>query len=130
MPELTPSSLPAATVEKPRRFRIPLVWIIPLVAALIGVFLAARTYYEQGPTITIQFKTGEDLEPGKTRIKYKDVDVGQIAAVALAEDGSHVVATARLARQASRLLVDDTRFWVVSAKVSGSSVSGRRLFQG
>ena len=124
MPELTPPTLPAATVEKPRRFRIPLVWIIPLVAALIGVFLAARTYYEQGPTITIQFKTGEGLEPGKTRIKYKDVDVGQIAAVALAEDGSHVVATARLARQASRLLVDDTRFWVVSAKVSGSSVSG------
>ena len=96
MPDPTPSSPPAATVEKPRRFRIPLVWIIPLVAALIGVFLAARTYYEQGPTITIQFKTGEGLEPGKTRIKYKDVDVGQIAAVALAEDGSHVVATARL----------------------------------
>ncbi|HOB46078.1 MAG TPA: MlaD family protein, partial [Zoogloea sp.] len=120
----TPPALPVAIVETPRRFRIPLVWIIPLVAALIGLFLAARTYYEQGPTITIQFHTGEGLEPGKTRIKYKDVDVGQIAAVALAEDGSHVVATARLAREASRLLVDDTRFWVVSAKVSGNSVSG------
>ena len=119
-----PPALPVAIVETPRRFRIPLVWIIPLVAALIGLFLAARTYYEQGPTITIQFHTGEGLEPGKTRIKYKDVDVGQIAAVALAEDGSHVVATARLAREAARLLVDDTRFWVVSAKVSGNSVSG------
>ncbi len=124
MSEPLPPVLPAATVDTPRRFRIPLVWIIPLVAALIGLFLAAKSYYEQGPTITIQFGTGEGLEPGKTRIKYKDVDVGQIVAVALSDDGAHVVATARLARAAARLLVDDTRFWVVSARVSGSSVSG------
>ena len=124
MTDPKPPALPVAVVDRPRRFRIPLVWIIPLVAALIGLFLAARTYYEQGPTITITFRTGVGLEPGKTRIKYKDVDVGQLSSVALAEDGSHVVATARLAREAARLLVDDTRFWVVSARVSGSSVSG------
>ncbi len=124
MTEPAPPALPVAAVDKPRRFRIPLVWIIPLVAALIGLFLAARTYYEQGPTITIHFKTGEGLEPGKTRIKFKDVDVGQITGVALDEDGAHVIATAKLAREAARLLVDDTRFWVVSAKVSGSAVSG------
>ena len=126
-----PPEIPVATVEAPRRFSIPLVWIIPLVAALIGLFLAARSYYEQGPTITIRFATGEGLEPGKTRIKYKDVDVGQITAVALDEDGRKVIASARLARQAERLLVDDTRFWVVSARVSGSSVSGlNTLFSG
>ncbi len=124
MTDPVPSAIPVAAVEAPRRFRIPLVWIIPLVAALIGLFLAARSYYEQGPVISIEFRTGIGLEPGKTRIKYKDVDVGQIVSVTLAEDGSHVVATARLAKEATRLLVDDTRFWVVSARVSGSSVSG------
>ncbi|MDD3352446.1 MlaD family protein [Zoogloea sp.] len=124
MSDTPPSPIPVASVEPPRRFRIPLVWIIPLVAALIGLFLAVKSYYEQGPTITIEFLTGVGLEPGKTRIKYKDVDVGQITAVALSEDGSHVVATARLARESARLLVDDTRFWVVSARVSGSNVSG------
>lgn len=124
MTDPLPPSLPAAVVDRPRRLRIPLVWIIPLVAALIGLFLAVRGYYEQGPTITIQFDTGTGLEPGKTRIKYRDVDVGQITAVALAEDGSHVLATAQLAREAARLLVDDTRFWVVSARVSGGSISG------
>lgn len=123
-PPAAPPAIPAAVVDTPRRFRIPLVWIIPLVAALIGLFLAVRTYYAQGPTITIAFRTGVGLEPGKTRIKYKDVDVGQVSSVALAEDGSHVIATARLAREAARLLVEDTRFWVVSARVSGSSVSG------
>ena len=74
--------------------------------------------------VTLQFRTGAGLEPGKTRIKYKDVDVGQISTVRLAEDGSHVVATAQMAREAAPLLVEDTRFWVVSAKVSGSAVSG------
>lgn len=124
MTEPTPSTLPTARVDTPRRFRIPLVWVIPLVAALIGVFLALHTWYQQGPDITIRFKTGEGLEAGKTRIKYKDVDVGQIDSVTLAEDGSYVIAGARLARSADHLLVDDTRFWMVSARVSGSAVSG------
>ena len=124
MSDPTPPALPTAVVDPPRRFRIPLVWIIPIVAALIGLFLAARTWYEQGPVVTLQFRTGAGLEPGKTRIKYKDVDVGQISTVRLAEDGSHVVATAQMAREAAPLLVEDTRFWVVSAKVSGSAVSG------
>jgi paraquat-inducible protein B len=124
MPEPAPPALPTAVVDPPRRFRIPLVWIIPIVAALIGLFLAARTWYEQGPVVTLQFRTGTGLEPGKTRIKYKDVDVGQISTVRLSADGSHVVATAQMAREAAPLLVEDTRFWVVSAKVSGSAVSG------
>lgn len=124
MSDPLPPALPTAVVDPPRRFRIPLVWVIPIVAALIGLFLAARTWYEQGPVVTLQFRTGTGLEPGKTRIKYKDVDVGQISTVRLAEDGSHVVATAQMAREAAPLLVEDTRFWVVSAKVSGSAVSG------
>lgn len=119
-----PDALPAAVVEPPRRFRIPLVWIIPLVAALIGLFLAARTYLEQGPVITLQFRTGAGLEPGKTRIKYRDIDVGVITRVKLSNDGAHVQAEAQMAREAERLLVEDTRFWVVRPRVSGSAVSG------
>ena len=119
-----PDALPTAVVEPPRRFRIPLVWIIPLVAALIGLFLAARTYLEQGPVITLQFRTGAGLEPGKTRIKYRDIDVGVITRVKLSDDGAHVQAEAQMAREAERLLVEDTRFWVVRPRVSGSAVSG------
>lgn len=124
MTDTPPPELPVAVVAPPRRFRIPPVWIIPLLTALIGLFLVVRTHYEQGPTITLEFKSGEGLEPGKTRIKFKSVEVGQITAVTLSEDSSHVVATARVAREAARLLVEDTRFWVVNARVSGGSVSG------
>ncbi|MDY0012972.1 MAG: MlaD family protein [Rhodocyclaceae bacterium] len=116
--------LPSAVTETPRRFSIPLVWIIPLVAALIGAFLAVRAYTQQGPTIRIAFESGQGLEPGKTRIKYKDVDVGQITGLVLARDGSGVIATAQMAREATHLLVEDTRFWVVRAQVSGRNVTG------
>ncbi|TAH47489.1 MAG: MCE family protein [Betaproteobacteria bacterium] len=124
LPPPASSPVPEARVEPPRRFRIPLVWIIPLVAALIGLFLAGRAWYQQGPVITLQFKSGAGLEAGKTRIKYKDVDVGLITALALSEDASTVIATAQFPRDAARLLVEDTRFWVVSARVSGGTVSG------
>lgn len=122
--EIDGQALPEARIEAPRRLRIPLVWIIPLVAALIGLFIAGQAYLQRGPTITVQFKTGAGLEAGKTRIKYKDVDIGLITGLALSDDGASVIATAQFPRSASRLLVADTRFWVVSARVSGASVSG------
>lgn len=115
----------AEAVLQPRRKRgLQLVWIIPLVAALLGGWLAVKTWLERGPTITISFKTGEGLEAGKTKIKYKDVDIGLVKTIVLAEDRSHVIATAEIAREAEAFLAEDTRFWVVRPRVSGSSVTG------
>lgn len=118
------SNIPEPVVVPKRRRGPQLVWIIPIVAALIGGWLAVKSILERGPTITISFKTGEGLEAGKTKIKYKDVEVGLVKSVALAEDRSRVVATAELAKQTERFLVEDTRFWVVRPRVSGGSVSG------
>lgn len=125
-PVLPPSlgDLPEARVTA-RRSRLPqLVWIIPLVAALIGVWLAVHSISQQGPTVVIGFLTAEGLEPGKTRIRYKDVDVGEVKSVAFSADRSRVLVTAQLAKQAENFLVADTRFWVVRPQVSGGKVSG------
>ena len=65
--------------------------------------------------MTISFRTAEGLEAGKTKIRYKDVEVGLITHVALARDDSGVIAEAQFAKEASNLLVEDTRFWVVQA---------------
>lgn len=109
---------------KPRRWTPQLVWIIPIVAVLIGGWLAARALLEQGPTITISFLSGEGLEPGKTRIKYKDVDIGEVKSLTLSDDAKRVIVTATMSKQAEGLLVDDTRFWVVRPRISGGNVSG------
>lgn len=121
-PEL--SDIPDAVSEPKRRFSVQLVWIIPIVAALIGLSLAVKTFMDRGETITITFKTGEGMEAGKTKIKYKDVQIGEVKGLAIAKDRSHVVVTAELSKDARGLLVKDTRFWVVRARISGGNVSG------
>ncbi|HBG06853.1 MAG: mammalian cell entry protein [Geobacteraceae bacterium GWC2_58_44] len=121
-PELP--GIPDAVSEPKRRFAVQLVWIIPIIAALIGLSLAVKSFMDRGQTITITFKTGEGMEAGKTKIKYKDVQIGEVRALAISEDRSHVVVTAEVYKEARRLLVQDTRFWVVRARISGGNVSG------
>ncbi|MDU0458862.1 MAG: MlaD family protein [Geobacteraceae bacterium] len=118
------SDIPDAISEPKRRFSIQLVWIIPIVAALIGLSLAVKSYMDRGETITITFKTGEGMEAGKTKLKYKDVQIGEVKGLAIAKDRSHVVVTAELSKDARGLLVKDTRFWVVRARISGGNISG------
>lgn len=121
-PEL--SDIPDAISEPKRRFSIQLVWIIPIIAALIGLSLAVKSVMDRGETITITFKTGEGMEAGKTKLKYKDVQIGEVKRIAIAKDRSHVVVTAEMTKDAGGLLVKDTRFWVVRARISGGNVSG------
>jgi paraquat-inducible protein B len=114
--------VPEAVVQTRKHFSI--VWVIPLVALLIGGWLAYKAISEKGPTITITFETAEGLEAGKTKIKYKDVEVGQVESIDISEDLSHVIVTAELGKGAEKHLTENTRFWVVRARVAAGEVSG------
>ncbi|MBE0614499.1 MAG: MCE family protein [Burkholderiales bacterium] len=122
MPET--GDIPEARVTPHRRWSLQLVWLIPVVAALIGGWLAVKAVLERGPTISISFSTAEGLEPQKTRVKYRNVDIGRVTTVAFSEDRKQVVATVELSKQAEAFLVADTRFWVVRPRVSGTQISG------
>ncbi len=115
-------ALPEAVVDDRRR--ISLVWLIPLVAVLAAAWLGYRTYTEQGPLVTITFQTAEGLEAGKTRVRFKDVDVGVVEAIELSPDLARVRVRARLAAHLADYLNDQTRFWVVRPRLSGGQVSG------
>jgi paraquat-inducible protein B len=119
-----PPDLPDAVSVPRTRWKIQWIWLVPAVAVLIGIWLAVQAVLAQGPTITISFKTGEGLEAGKTKIKFKDVDIGVVKTVALSKDYTRVIATAELTRDATDMLVNDTRFWVVRPRISGGTVSG------
>jgi len=122
--------VPDAVVERRRHRSSQLIWIIPIIAAIIGISLAVKSYMERGPVITITFKSGEGLESGKTKIKYKDVQIGEVKSIAIAKDRSHVVVTAELSKEAEGLLVEDTKFWVVRARISGGGISGLSTLMG
>ena len=90
----TPRDVPEVAVKTRRGFSI--VWLVPLVAAAIAGWLAYTTLTEKGPEITISFKTAEGLEAGKTKIKYKDVEIGKVDDVVLSDDLSKVIVSASM----------------------------------
>lgn len=107
-----------------RRLRPSLVWAIPLIAALIGVALVIQTLSKRGPTITVSFASAEGIEPGKTKVKFKNVDIGDVRTVTLTPDRSRVMVTIDLVKEAESFAVEGSRFWVVRPRLAGSGVSG------
>src|SRR5215213_7054357 len=116
------SETPVAAVK--RRSGISIVWLIPIVAALIGAFLAYRAYTEKGPTITITFDTAEGLEAGKTKLRFLDVEVGTIENIAIGPELKQIVVTAGMVPEADKFLRTGTTFWIVKPRVGVGGVSG------
>jgi paraquat-inducible protein B len=116
--------LPQATVVPPKRTRIPVIWIIPILAAIVAIGIAVQRILSEGPTIIIVFTAAEGIEAGKTFIKYKDVNIGQVKAIRLTNDYKKVEVTAKIEKHAAGLMVQDAKFWVVRPQISLSGVSG------
>lgn len=119
-----PGDIPDPVVQRRRRWLPSLVWLIPLLAAIIGITLAVKTVADRGPTITISFLTAEGMDAGKTQVKYKNVNIGEVKRITLAPDRSHVLIEVELTKQAENFAVADTRFWVVRPRVAANGVSG------
>lgn len=116
-------NIPKAVVKEKKT--LSLIWLIPLVALAIGIWLTVKAINEKGPTVTISFKSAEGLKAGKTMIKYKNVDVGQVEEIHFSEDLSSVEVIASLSPDMRKHLTDEgTQFWVVRARLAGGKVSG------
>jgi paraquat-inducible protein B len=118
------NGLPQATVVPRKRGRISVIWIIPILAALVAIGIAVQRIRSEGPTIEIIFNAAEGIEAGKTLVKYKDVNIGRVTKVELTDDFVKVRVTAKIAKHAAGLMVEDARFWIVQPTVSLSGVSG------
>ena len=114
--------MPSARVS--RKQSISLVWLIPILAALVGGWLAYKTYSERGPMVAIVFKSADGVVAGQTKVKYKDLVVGQVVAVDLSPDLQNVVVSARLDKDIEAYLTDRTRFWVERARITLQGISG------
>jgi len=121
MSDMPPSMEPAAKV---RRSRISLVWLIPLVAAVIAAWLGYRTVSQEGTVVTLSFRSADGLVAGQTRVRHKAVELGQVETIRLSDDMSHVMVTVRMRREAEPYLTDKARFWVVRPRLSSGSLAG------
>ena len=123
--------VPTAVAVSKRRRSPQLVWLIPIIAALVGGGLVVKTILEKGPTITITFKTAEGLEAGKTKVKFKNIDIGEVRTVGFTKDLQQVVVTAEMKKGVKPHLVEDVKFWIVKPRIAGGQVSGiGTLFSG
>jgi paraquat-inducible protein B len=116
--------LPSPVPARSRWARLPLIWLLPAVVILAGAFVVIHEKLAQGITVEIRFHNAEDLEAKKTKLRYKDVEIGEVTDIHVAKDRKDVIVTAMIHRDSSDYLVDDTRFWVVRPRVSAAGVTG------
>lgn len=123
-PVADPSRSPGNPDVRRRRFNVSLVWLVPIIAAVIGLSMVVHNSLSAGPKITVSFETAEGLEANKTQVKYKNVVIGQVTAIALSEDRNRVVATIELKDSAKSFTTEDSRFWVVRPRIGAQGISG------
>jgi len=117
---------PAAPVLVPgRRLRWSWVWLVPLLALAVALSLLASVWVRTGPTITISFPTAAGLAVGQTKLRYRDVEVGVVKDIRVAEDRRQVLVDVQLKRDGAQYITQrDSKFWIVRPQVSLAGVSG------
>jgi paraquat-inducible protein B len=123
-PTQPPEPLPQPRAIVHRRRGFSAVWLLPIVAAVIGGYLAFTSLSRRGPTVTISFRSADGLTAGQTKVKHKAVDLGTVESIRLSPDMSHVIVRVQMQAEAEPYLTDKARFWVVRPRLSGSSISG------
>lgn len=111
-----------AIISQKKRFSM--VWIIPIVALLLGGWMVLHSYSTQGPVITIQFANADGLIADKTHIKALSVDIGIVQRVEINPDFDGVLVTAQVKKEISPLLRSDSQFWVVRPRFGATGISG------
>jgi paraquat-inducible protein B len=100
------------------------VWIIPIIAALMGGWIVLQKVLSEGPAIEISFASAEGLEAGKTTVKYNGLDVGVIKSLTVSADHERILASVQMAPATRDWLVEGTSFWVVRPRIAGGSITG------
>jgi paraquat-inducible protein B len=100
------------------------IWAIPIVTAAIAAFLVWHTWSQRGPTITVTFRGAEGLTAGQSQLRYRDVTLGTVTAITLADDLDHVTLSIQTTRAADPLLTENARFWVVKPRLFAGTLSG------
>ncbi len=115
--------LPKAKVKKPR-WNFSIVWVVPVIAAILAGYLLYDRVQQFGPKITIRFRDGTGLKIGQTPINSRGVQIGEVAAVELTPDHQFVLVNAHLQRSAATIAKQGAVFWIVRPEVGIGNISG------
>ncbi|WP_047285464.1 PqiB family protein [Pseudomonas protegens] len=102
------------------------IWVLPLIALIIGGWLGWRAYSQTGIEIQLRFESGEGIQANKTEVVYKGMPVGKVKTLALDDEGNSkgVIATVEMNKEVEQYLKTNTRFWLVKPSVSLAGITG------
>ncbi len=110
-------------VKKKRRGISP-IWILPIIALMIGGWLLYKSYRDAGIDITVNFANAEGITIGKTKVIYKGITVGIVRDIQINPEVNSVALHIEMDRVTEKALVKDLKFWVVKPEVSAGRVRG------
>src|SRR5688572_25395746 len=113
--------VPSAVYVRERR--MSLLWVIPLLALLLGGWLAWRAWSLRGLSVFVHLENGHGLKAGDD-LRFKGISVGRVESVHLSDDLRGVEVEARLLSQSDLLARTGTRFWVVRPQLRLTGVAG------
>jgi len=119
---MTGDEIPRARVRRRRLVRW--VWVVPLIAVAVAVWLVYQRIHDLGPEITVTFEDGAALRVGQTPLRYRGVQIGEVSGVKLSEDEKHAVVRIRLRKEAEQIAREGSRFWIVRPRVGWGSFTG------
>ena len=100
------------------------VWILPIIALLIGGWLVAKSAREAGFEIVLRMEDAAGITAGKTQVLYKGLPVGMVKRLSVSSDLLYVNTIVEMKKESRPHITEDTRFWVVRPEVSMSQISG------
>ncbi len=103
---------------------ISIIWFVPFIALIFGLWLTVKVVSERGTFITIEFDNGSGIVPNKTEVRYKGLVTGLVKKVVPSADLQRVIAEVEISQSFTDYLTKNTRFWLVSADISLQGVSG------
>jgi paraquat-inducible protein B len=103
---------------------VPLIWLVPIAAAVLAGFYAWEHHREQGPEITIQFNDASGLKAGESSVVYRGVEIGQVDSLELSPDTKHAIVRVQLRRDQYPFAENGAQFWIVRPEISETNVSG------
>ena len=103
---------------------ISIIWFVPFIALIFGLWLTVKVVSEQGTLITIEFDNGSGIVPNKTEVRFKGLITGLVKKVVPSADLQRVIAEVEISKNFANYLTKNTRFWLVSADISLQGISG------
>jgi len=120
----TPPEVTISPVRKAFLSGASIVWIIPLLALLVALYVAWQSYNARGPLIVVEFEKGTGIKAGETELKYRDIAVGKVEKVGFTAGLERVAASIRVDKEVAPYIDTGSVFWVVQPEVSAQGITG------